>query len=212
MPSMTANANWSTEGSTSGMPPAGVLRMLVVVVGGLLVLQSSQGLGIPKLAYLAIAGLAFVLSCRAVLDVRDRPMFAAARLWLAASGFLFALIGLSLPVALIGGTPVSAWFRDAATYGLFAAAPIFALDAASSMRSGLLLRLLVVIAGLGALSFAIYWVSLRNLAALPFDQLVLPTASLPTTLFLVSLSAAVVVRTAEHGLDRHWAGSPWVCF
>jgi hypothetical protein len=176
------------------MPPPSVARLGVVVVGGLVVLQSSQGLAPPKLIYLAIAGVAFLFSCRAVLGLRDRPMFAAARPWLIASILLSALIVISLPVAVLNGTPLSAWLRDAATYGLFAAAPIFALDAAASMRFQLLLRLAVVVAGLGGASFAIYWITLRNLASLPIAQFVLPTTSLPTTLFVVSLSAAIVDR------------------
>jgi hypothetical protein len=196
---MTDLASRFKSSSLDALPPASVLRLVVVVVGGLLVLQSTQGLAPPKLIYLAVAGIAFVLSCRAVLNLRGRPMFAAARPWLIASILLFALIVLSLPVAMLHGTPLSAWLRDAATYGLFAAAPIFALDAASSMRFRLLLRLVVVVAGLGAVSFAIYWITLRNLAILPFDQFVLPTASLPTTLFVVSMSAAVVDRRNRLG-------------
>jgi hypothetical protein len=191
---MTNPAQRFTHIWASALPPASVLRLLVVVVGGLLVFQSTQGLATVKLVYLATATVAFLLSCRAVLDLRERPMFAAARPWLIASLVLFALIAISLPVALMHGTQISDWLRDAATYGLFAAAPIFALDAAASMRFRLVLRLAVAVAGLGALSFAIYWISLRNLAVLPFDQLVLPTSSLPTTLFLISSSAAFVYR------------------
>jgi hypothetical protein len=185
--------------STSAIPPAPVLRFVIVVVGGLVVLQSSQGLAPPKVVYLAIAGIAFLLSCRAVLDLRGRAMFAAARPWLIASILLLALIVISLPVAMLHGTPLSAWLRDADTYGLYAAAPIFALGAAASMRLQLLLRLAVVVAGLGALSFALYWIRLRNLAILPFDQFVLPTTSLPTTLFVLSLSAAVIDRRPRAG-------------
>ena len=124
---------------------------------------------------------------RSIWRLRDRPIFHAARPWLAVSGLLFALIAFSFPVSVAHGTPVAQWLRDAATYGLFAAAPVFALDAATSKRRGLLLGLLVAFASLGALSFAMYWVSLRNLAALPFSQLVLPTGSLPTVLFLVAM-------------------------
>jgi hypothetical protein len=160
----------------------------------LVVLQSSQGLGLPKILYLILAASAFMGSCRAIRALQGREMFTAARPWLMVSLLLFGLIALSLPVAIAQGTPLSAWLRDAATYGLFAAAPVFALDAAASMRSGQLLAIAVAVAGLGALSFAINWVTIRNLAILPFDQLVLPTASLPIALFLVSLAAGIVDR------------------
>jgi O-antigen ligase len=175
--------------------------MLVVVGGGLAVLQSSQDVGPSKLIYLAVAGVAFLGSCWAVwkLQRERRPMFDAGRPWLIVSVVLFGLIGLSLPVALAHGTPLSAWLRDAATYGLFAAAPVFALDAASSRRRGVLLTIIAVVGILGAVSFATNWITLRNIAVLPFSQLVLPTGSLPTILLTVSLGVAIVDR------QRRWA-------
>jgi hypothetical protein len=111
-----------------------------------------------------------------------------------ASLLLAGLIAISLPVSLAHGTPIAQWLRDAATYGLLAAAPVVALDAAASMRGGLLRVLTVATAMLGTVSFAIYWITARNLAILPFERLVLPTASLPTALFVLSLGAAVIDR------------------
>ncbi|MEA2653885.1 MAG: hypothetical protein QOI37_1112 [Chloroflexota bacterium] len=172
--------------------PWGVIRLVVIVVGGLVVLQSSPGLGVPKVAYLVVAGVAAAAALRNVWGLRGTAIFDAMRPWLIVSGLLMLLIAISLPVALAHGTPVAQWLRDASTYGLFAAAPVFALDAAGTGRRKLVLALTVAFASLGALSFGLYWVSLRNLAALPFSQLVLPTASLPTVLFLVSLSAAIL--------------------
>jgi hypothetical protein len=174
--------------------PFGVIRLAIIVVGGLVVLQSSPGLGLPKIAYLVVAGVVAAGSVRNIWRLRDSPIFDAVRPWLIVSGLLILLIAISLPVSLANGTPIAQWLRDASTYGLFAAAPVFALDAAASGRRGLLLGLTVAFASLGALSFGIYWITLRNLAALPFSQLVLPTASLPTVLFLVSLAAAIVDR------------------
>jgi len=188
------SANHGRDAIAGVLPPAGVARLLIIVLGGMLTLQSSQGLDPPKLAYLAVASIVFLFSCRSVWSMRDRPMFKAAMPWLVSSLVLSALVALSLPVALSRGTPISEWLRDAATYGLFAAAPLFALDAAASMRGRLLLGLTVGIAALGAVSFAIYWITARNLTTLPFEQFVLPTASLPTALFVTSLAAAVVDR------------------
>lgn len=179
----------------SGASPAGMIRLLVVVVGGLIVLQSSQALGNAKLLYLGVAALAFALSLRAVWGIRATAMAVAARGWLIASGVLLVVIGISLPVALAHGTPFAQWLRDASTYGLFAAAPVFALDAASSRGRGRLLALTTAVTALGAVSYAVNWITLRNLAILPFDQLVLPTSSLPTTLFVVATGAAVVDRS-----------------
>jgi hypothetical protein len=182
----------SRDGAAAPASAFGVWRLVIVVAGGLGILQSTQGLGLTKLAYLAVASVAFAASVRAIWGHRDREMFRAARPWFIASGVLVALIAISLPVALAHGTPITQWLRDAATYGLFAAAPVFALDAAASMRKGLLLGLTVAFALLGALSFAISWISLRNLAVLPIDQLVLPTVSLPTVLFVVCIAAAIL--------------------
>jgi len=174
------------------IPPLGIVRLLVVVEGGLVVLQSSQSLGPAKLGYLALVGVALAFSSRSVWHLRDRPMFKAGLPWLIASLLLGGLIALSLPVALAHGTPITQWLRDAATYGLLAAAPVIALDAAASRRRGLIQAVTVATMGLGALSYAVYWIDARNLAALPFERLLLPTASLPTALFVVSLGAAVI--------------------
>ena len=76
-------------------------------------------------------------------------MFEAARPWLILSLLLLGLIALSLPVAIAHGTPITTWLRDAATYGLCAAAPVFALDAASSMRWRLVFSLTIVMGFLG---------------------------------------------------------------
>jgi hypothetical protein len=62
------------------------------------------------------------------------------------------------------------------------------------MRRDQLLAITVLVAGLGALSFAVVWIDARKLAYLPISQLVLPTASMPTALFLVALAASVVYR------------------
>ena len=119
-------------------------------------------------------------------------MATAARPWLIASGVLVVLIVVSLPVALFRGTPPSQWFRDAATYGLLAVAPIVALDAAASLRAGLLLGITTVAAALGALSYALYWVTARNLAIVSVEHIVLPTSSLPMALFVVALAGATL--------------------
>lgn len=176
------------------IPPAGIARLLVVVAGGLLVLQSSPGLTPPKIAYLAAAGIAVLLSTRALWAMRERPMVEAARPWLLGSSILAALIVLSLPVALANGTPFAQWLRDAATYGLVATAPIVAVDAAASNRWRLLLVIAATTGALGALSYALYWITARNLAILPIEHLVLPTSSLPTALFVLSLAAAMLDR------------------
>jgi O-antigen ligase len=174
--------------------PPGIARLLIVVVGGIVVLQSSPNLDPWKLAYLALAGTATLFSCRSVWVRRDSTLVVAGRPWIVTSVLLLTLVALSLPVALANGTPLSQWFRDAAAYGLLAVAPIVALDASDSGRSDLLLAITVVTGALAAGSLALFWIDVRNPAELAIQRLVLPTAGLSITLFLVTVAAAITGR------------------
>ena len=168
----------------------GATRAAIVVFGGMLALQSSNDVDPWKLTYLAAAGIAVCGSLLAVYGMRGRHLVASARPWLIASAVVIAILALSLPVALAGGTKPMDWLRDAAAYALFAAVPWLALDAATSTTSGRLVAMLMVASAVSILSFGIEWIERRHLADLPIDRLTLPSFFLAAAFFALSWAMA----------------------
>jgi len=179
----------------------GAARPLVVVVGALLVLQSSQGLDLAKLALLAVTVVALFGSVVAAWRARNSSLALAARPWLIASVIITVIVGLSLPVALVNGTSASAWLRDAASYLLVAAAPWLAFDLGSSVSPSVATLATVIAGSLATVSFTITWMQRHNLLDLPLDRLVLPSFALATGFF-----ALIMARSIWGGRDRMaWA-------
>lgn len=174
--------------------PWGAIRLAVVVLGGLLVLQSSDELDALKLAYLAVAAAALGGSLHSLVRGPAQEIGRRYAYLLIIDAVLFGLIGLSFIVAVLRGTPSTDWLRDAAGYGLFAAVPILALDAAASSSRRLLTAFLAVAGLLAGLSWAIFWIERRQIADLPFDRLALPTPYLATALYVVALAAALTQK------------------
>ncbi len=178
----------------------GRTRLIVFVFGGLLTLQNSDALSLPKVFYLVVRGAvvgAAVWSVRDLWSDHRSPEWP----WVVSSALFVALLAVSLPVALLGGTSPVSWLRDASTYGLFAAAPIMAFDArrASSTRD---LTSLSMVAGLlASVSFAVEWFARRSILALPFDRLVLPSGQVASALFIVG------VAWACRGPSIGWVGA-----
>jgi hypothetical protein len=177
----------------------GLGRVVIVVFGALVILQSSQDLGPAKIAYLALASLMVLGS---VWNVRGRwhsPVVASARPWLVASGVLAALIALSLPVAIVRGTGISAWLRDAAAYGLLVAAPWLAVDLALSTSRRVVLAMTVAAGAAATVSYALVWLQRRQISDFPIDRLALPSLTLAAGFFAVAL--ALAIAGARH---RYW--------
>jgi O-Antigen ligase len=178
----------------------GRTRLILFVFGGLLTLQSSDGLNLPKLLYLlaccVVAGSA-TWSLRDVRFDRGSPEWP----WIVSSALLVGLVAVTLPVALLGGTSFVSWLRDASTYGLFAAAPIVAFDARRASSTRDLISLLMVAGLLASVSVAVRWFALRSILVLPFDRIVFPTGAVANALFVVS------VAWAFRGPRIGWAGT-----
>ncbi|MDQ6795890.1 MAG: hypothetical protein M3067_13955 [Chloroflexota bacterium] len=179
----------------------GAARPLVVVVGALVTLQSSQTLDLPKVAFFAVAILALAGSILHVWKGRDSGLTGPARPWLIASVIIAAIVGLSLPVAVANGTALGTWLRDAAPYALIAAAPWLALDLASAVSPRVITWATIIAGSAATVSFAINWVQRRHLVDLPLDRLVLPSFALATAFF-----ALLVARSMRGSRDRYaWA-------
>jgi O-antigen ligase len=166
-------------------------RLLFVVFGGLLTLQSSDSLGPTKLAYLggvvvSLAAAVFALSRSTDWFRRGlaMPLFRG-------SFAVAALIGISLFVALGHGVGRTDWLRDIAPYALFAVAPIFALDAQWAFSRTALVRVLVCAGVLATMSFSTYWLEGRHIADLPFSSFTLSSFFVPAALVAYAMAAAL---------------------
>lgn len=166
-----------------------VVRLLVVVFGALLVLQSSDGLSGPKVAYLGLycvaAGVA-ALNMDRVPPSLEKPI----RPLLLVAPALIGCVGLSSLVALDGGTAVSDWARDSVPYIFLALVPLLAVDAAARISERTIVRIFVAAGSLTAVSLALTWIERRGFANLPLDRLFFPSIGLTTGLFVYALARA----------------------
>lgn len=172
----------------------GALRVAFVLFGGMLALQSSEALDVTKVVYLVGGVICLIGALRALWHRRTSSVVGLAVPWLASSAALVALMALSFAVARTNGTPVIDWLRDVAAYGLFAAVPVFALDAQASAPRRVIVAALVIIGVLGGLSWAVEWLDRRNIVDLPIARLLLPSAFVPATLYVFAAAAALVSR------------------
>jgi O-antigen ligase len=177
------------------------MRILFVVFGGLLTLQSSGGLGSLKLLYLAgvlasVGGALFAFS----RDTNTATRWFASPL-LRTSVAVSALILVSFLVAKGNGVARVDWLRDVAPYVLFAVAPLFALDAQRAFSRSGLVRLLVLAGLVATASFSTHWVEQRGIARLPFSRFALSSFLFPAALFAYAAAAA---------LHEKWQRTRWL--
>ena len=169
-------------------------RVVVVVFGGLLVFQSSQSLDSPKIAYLAAFSVAFA----AALPNFRRALYGCGQATrnIVTSALAFAaMILLSLAVSLAHGDDLSLWVRGAAPYILFAAMPVFALDAALSVPRRMLTALLLLAGTVATAAYVVEWAARRrDLVQLALNHVALPSTLLPASLFALALAYALRAR------------------
>jgi len=106
---------------------------------------------------------------------------------------LALLIAMSFFIARANGTLSIDWTRDVAAYALFAAMPIFALDGQASASRRLLIGMLVLAGLLGGLSWAVEWLSRRDILDLAIARIVFPSGQLPGVLYLFAMATAMTV-------------------
>jgi hypothetical protein len=169
-------------------------RILFLVFGGLLTLQSSSGFGALKLLYLAGIFVSFAGAFFRLSQSRDASVRAFAAPLLRVSVAISALIAISFLVAEAHGVLRTDWLRDVAPYVLFATAPIFALDAHWAFHRRGLTRLLVAAGLVATASFSTHWVEQRHIARLPFSQFALSSFLFPAALFAYAAASALHAR------------------
>lgn len=170
----------------------GALRVAFVLFGAMLVLQSSEDLDLTKVAYLVGGVVCLIGALLALWRRRASSVVGLALPWLVSSAALVGLTGVSFVVARANGTPATDWLRDVAAYALFAAVPVFALDAQASAQRRLIVAMLVGIGLLGGLSWAVEWLDRRNIVDLPIARLLFPSAHVPATLYVFAAASALV--------------------
>jgi O-antigen ligase len=173
------------------------VRGLVVIFGGLAVLQSSQGFGATKLAYFLGIGVALAAALRRLRGLETAHASSLTRPLLHASVVLVCLLWISVVVARVHGTPTVSWLRDSAPYVLIACAPVFALDLSASLTRHRLLWILVLGGVISGTSFTFEFLARHQLAAPAITRFALPSLMFPGAVFAYAISA---------GLQRpqHW--------
>jgi hypothetical protein len=169
-------------------------RILFIVFGGLLTLQSSSGVGSTKLLYLAGVFVSFAGALFRFSQSKDASVRAFAAPLLRVSAAMSALVVISLLVARGHDIARVDWLRDAAPYVLFALTPIFALDAHWAFRRRGLIRMLVVAGLIATASFSTNWLQQRHIAHLPFEQFALSSFFFPAALFAFATASALHAR------------------
>lgn len=179
-------------------------RMAFVVVVGLFVLDSNTNhVSVAKVAYFAGVALALISILRhreVYADLRRRAT--TIRTLAPVTLVLGALIVLSLPVAHAEHTGLSPWLRDAATYGLVAAVPLFIWDFErnASPRLGRLAIVLLAVGGvLSGLSLIVQWLGSRDVLPTKVSLHLLPGQFLPGALALF-----LAVRAGSASRGRGW--------
>jgi hypothetical protein len=175
---------------TAGLLASAQLRILLVIFGGLLALQSSQSFSLVKLAYLILVGIAALGALGQRVHIASPAVNRCVRPLLAVSAVVGTLVLVASVVAISGGTPVTNVIRDASPYVLLAATPLFAIDAATHARREFLVRVFVVAGILAALSFAVSWIERRHLASLPITRLLFPSTGLAVAIIAYAFAAA----------------------
>jgi len=165
--------------------------VLVVVVGGLFTLQSSDNLDPQKIAYLLLVAAAVTVAMAGIPWWLSAERAAIGRPWVIAAGATVIMLIISLVVSRAYGTSLTSWLRDTAPVALLAAAPILALACARKVSARWLVAVLAVCGSLASLSFAVEWIGRRHLAVLPIDRIVLPTGGLASALLAVATALAL---------------------
>ena len=168
---------------------SGRARAVFVVFGGLLTLQSSQSVTVPKLAYLAGCLLCVGVAAQQSHARRDfdPDLGRIPRL----TPWLFGMLTLAIAVGLAGETTFADATRDAAPYLLTFAAPLLALDVARSLRAVELERMFLLAGGLATLAFMFQWMESHQVASTGIERLVLPSFFFAAALFTYATAKAL---------------------
>lgn len=184
------------------------VRLVVLTFGGLLAFQSSVGVGLLKSTYLVVVFTALLAAMFTVGSLPDRRAINLMKPMLVTTALFAAVVALSLAVAIVEGTPLADWLRDASPYFLFCSVPIFALDFSSHVSRRYLISVLIAVGVLAALSGAIDWAGTRRqYFQFAISHLLLPSGLLATALVCFSTSRALTSAGAVRAVWAAFTGA-----
>ncbi|MGY1740239.1 MULTISPECIES: O-antigen ligase family protein [unclassified Blastococcus] len=170
-----------------------------LVLGGMLVLQSSEGLAPEKLAYLAGVAVAGAVSVvRWPTHIRQ-PWARPFRLVGYGCCLLAGVVLISASVGLVRGESLTNVARDALTYSLIVVGLPISLDAAAALRRRTAERLAIAVALLAAVGFATAWTARRGVSEVGVDQFLLASTA------LMAVGVALAITKALSGSRIRWA-------
>ena len=165
------------------------IRLTAVVVGALVVFQSSQEVGPAKFAYVGVAGLCMVISAARIWKARD-PSLQILRPLVPATMALAAMIGVSGIVGQAGGVELGDWARDVLPYLLLVILPIVGADAALDTSPRWLEGFIGVLGVMGAVGITLDWLARRDVSSLGVGRVLLSTTVLVALGFSLAITRA----------------------
>lgn len=182
-----------------------ILRFVIVTFGGLVVLQSSAGIDLRKVLYLAACAIVFTIAALRSQSLQSptakrlvRPFFIMSLAWV-------AVVAVSFPVSVMHQAEPMDWARDAIPYVLLAAVPVLAADVLVAQQwsapNRMIVALFVAYGVLTTLAFFSGWVTRRGYVDLGLDRTVFATFIFPCALFSYAIARAFSGR----GRTLPWA-------
>jgi len=166
-------------------------RAVVVIAGGLTLLQLSPGLSVEKFAYLATLVVATLFAGAHIASRWSAAKTLGALPILVTTGGVAAIVALSALVAIHSGITIQAWALDVPAYGMLLVAAVLGLDLALSSHRPRDIAVALLLAGLiTAVGYAIYWTRLRGVSQFDFSRFVFPSQFLPAAAFCLTLAYA----------------------
>ena len=162
-------------------------RLAAIVVGGVAVFQSSEGLDAPKLLYLALPALCLALAVGEPSNrVKRVSAIAAATLTL-----------LTIAALLSGRDPILV-VRDASNYLFLTAAAPLAVQHGLRLEPRYVERMIAAVGAIGVYALTAEWIDNRDLGHLPSPGV--PS----TTLFTIAVAYAASRAVTAHRSSWRW--------
>lgn len=165
--------------------PAG--RLVVILLGAVVVFQSSSAVNTPKLVYLGTVILCGAISGVRIHSIRTAQWASPFRMLFTGAIVYLGYLLLTAVIAVSYGTGISSWARDIIAYALLAIGPLIAVDAAASLSARASRRLVVVLGVVIPFGFTSDWLARRGETALPVDRFILASFALSVVPFSYAL-------------------------
>lgn len=182
------------------------VRLVWFALGALLVFQTTDGLSVTKLAYLAGVLVAVSISVVRLQAIMREPWarrFNPALIGAGGLGVWLLVVSPVYSIMVVGVEPQS-WARDAITNLLIVAAIPLGIEAAASVQPHLARLITVVVGGLGAVGFAVAWIQRRGFGTVDPLQADAQPLLASLTMLAVPLALALVMALVGRGIRWIW--------